>query len=240
MSDASDEKLPVVYQPQELQISTPEAPQPTGLLSIVKSAFGFQLQTKTLTREAERNRAASDVIDSRSELTKSAVTYQRALSEWDDVDNIVKDDQQARDHQRWQTSRAQLLARAQAEHEDKVQVFHGTADLETAQAAALLAERRRKAIERNTDNEIDLWVNTAETEALKARAKRDEFEDAIAARKTLLNKSKPQAKSDDTELVDAIAILEKRLEDLIAASASNEMIGELARIVAGMRASRSS
>ena len=239
MSGNPDEKLPAVYQPQDLQVTTPEAPPSSGVLSIVKSAFGFQLQRKTLTREAERNRAASDVIDSRSELTKSAVSYQRALSEWDDVDNIVKDDQRGRDHQRWQTGRDQELIRAQAEHQDKVQVFNAAAELEAAQAAALLAERRRKAIERNADNEIDLWVNTAETEALKARAKRDEFEDAIAARKAQLHTSKPKTKPDESGLIDAIAILEKQLEDLIASGASIEVVGELVRLIAGMRASRS-
>ena len=239
MSDAPDEKLPAVYQPQEIQISTPEAPQPTGLFSVVKSAFGLQLQSKTLRREAERNRAGTDVIDSLTELTKSAVTYRRALTEWDDVDNIVKDDQQARDHDRWQSNRDRELARAKATQEDDVQLYQSLTELEVAHATTLLAERRRKAIERNTDNEINLWSNTAETEALKARAKRDEFEDAIAARKAQMNKAKAQAMPDDSGLIDAIAVLEKQLADLTANGASVEVIGALYRVIAGLRASRS-
>ena len=99
MSDASEGKLT----PVPSQEITPAVPEPAGLFSVVKSAFGLQLQSKTLRREAERNRAGTDVIDSLTELTKSAVTYRRALTEWEDVDNIVKDDQQARDHDRWQS-----------------------------------------------------------------------------------------------------------------------------------------
>ena len=118
-------------------------------------------------------------------------------------------------------------------------MYQSLTELEVAHATTLLAERRRKAIERNTDNEINLWCNTAETEALKARAKRDEFEDAIAARKAQMNKAKAQAMPDDSGLIDAIAILEKQLADLTANGASVEVIGELYRVIAGLRASRS-
>lgn len=183
-----------------------------GDLTVSTDWFGFERNALDRKRQVVDNDTA--LLDSRLRqndayiaLIDGRMRIASKIAELEDLPNVITDEQQQREHVRFQNEQQRTLERTQSLYDYKCALARNDAELERVKEKALRAARNHEAAQRVKDIEIDKWYSEARSRANNATA---EYQDTL----TDLARPKPAANADGTanHLASALALIDHQIE----------------------------
>lgn len=221
MSEDKDRKLPAVR--TEAERTVLPAPATQSHVSTVASGFGASLRARSLDKHAEEARKRAGYYDAQRQLANSYKEASRAVDELNDLDAILSDDQDERDHRRALAKLRRAEELAQQAHR-AASAHHGASAFDEVRGELKdLRKETLKAKERSLAQQWSKSELTAETDAIEAQHDRLDAADNLVKRGNSAPLSPaaaaPQSRAGPIE----VDVIQKQIEALRAANPTPEL-----------------
>lgn len=223
MSD--DAKLPALYKRSALgHVPTPINEQ--SLLERVVSGYVSKFNTRIIAHSTEELRARTEYAEEYARLVHSSLSKDRAIAQYLDRDNILREDQERREEERAQSQHERWLKRSQRLHEEAVLSLKQERELMQARRAAAYAEWGLEAFELSLPHRKKRLRHLFRSGALDAALGEELYSQELHA-----SKSETSPLSNGSALEAVLTTLEADIKTARANHMSEEFI-------AGLEASR--
>ena len=241
MADDDDRSnLPARVAPQERSPARPG--DPGGVTGSLRSGFISKLRARAFGRYADEYDNANRALKAKTEVYRSAKELERAIGEFQDVDNIVDQDQTARDNERTEAqhkrdARERERARERAEWDalDKIAAHKNQMKIEQAGFEQEVARTGREISAENIPVRKQRAHEMYKTGALNDQLARQIVENQVESHSAPQAPTQPQQTVDDG-LRSAIKVILDQIEKERARGAAPEILSALYDALARLNA----